>query len=152
MTLEECTAMLTPLAIALRVQMDVPMFRAYHRALQDVPAQWLQAAIDLAMRQPRAAFEPTFPAAPTLRSLAERARAAARAAKVFQPCGDCNGTGWQEIEEGNVVRVKRCGCWNDYQAELVALGLRGPSLSEAPRQLEAGDDFDPRMAQMGGDR
>ena len=66
MTLQECTALLTPLALALRTPMDGPTFRAYHRALKDVPVRLLQAAIDHAEKRPRDAYQPTFPTAPTL--------------------------------------------------------------------------------------
>ena len=70
MTQAECTAILAALAVTLRTDVDAPTFRAYARALQDVPAALLQAAADRAARIPRQAYDPVFPTVPMLRQYA----------------------------------------------------------------------------------
>ena len=151
MTLQECTALLTPLALALRTPMDGPTFRAYHRALKDVPVRLLQAAIDHAEKRPRDAYQPTFPIAPTLRAYAESARLALLKAVPHTGCEDCQGTGWRSVTVNRMPIAERCPCKQAHLDQLSALGL-GPAL--APPQIEAADSslepFDARMAAAEG--
>lgn len=148
MTLDECTAILVPLALALRASMDVPTFKAYHQALRALPAPLLQAACTKALEEASRVFMPT---APELRTLAARARHEILAAHPFIGGLCCDGTGWREL--GTEGRVTRCACYQQYLARLDGLGV-GPAIPVTPERprLEAGELFDSRAAQLGSDR
>ena len=152
MTLETCTHILTALAITLGARMDVPTYRAYHRALQDVPAPLLEAAADAAGRTPRGAYEPTFPTPATLRAMAESCRQALVAAHPYRPGACCEGSGWQGVTEDGAAKVKRCACHQAHQKALLALGLGSPLLLSAAQPPEAeAEAFDPRAARVGSE-
>lgn len=144
MTLKECTAILAPLAIELRVDLDAPTFRAYHRSLQDVSAGLLDAAVDTVRRTPRGQYEPVFPDARRLREYADKARTAMLNSVPKPDCQVCGNTGWRSVADRT---VEACDCKREYRERLSALGL-GPALVQP--QLEAGD-FDARMAQVGSE-
>lgn len=151
MTLEDCTKILTPLALTLGTRMDVPTFLAYHLALQDVPAPLLEAAAAAAGRTPRGAYEPTFPTPAKLRSMAESCRQALVAAHPYRPLeACCNFTGWQNIANDGVLFVTRCTCWQAHQQQIAALGIGSPLLLSAGVAPEA-EAFDPRAAQVGSE-
>jgi hypothetical protein len=128
-TLQECTALLTPLVLALGAEMDQPTFRAYHRVLEDVPTNLLQAAVDHASRTAR-----FFPRAPELRALAEQARRRLSDLQPFQACAQC-ASGWVEREVDGVPRMVRCACWQAHQQRLSQAGV-----SLTPLALPAGDE------------
>ena len=150
MTLEDCTTILTELAITLGARMDVPTYRAYHRALEDVPAPLLEAACDAAGRTPRGAYEPTFPTPAKLRAMAESCRQALVAAHPYRPGECCGGTGWQQAIEDGLIWVARCTCWQAHQQAIVALGIGSPLLLPAAVAPEV-EAFDPRAAQVGSE-
>lgn len=155
MTLEDCTKLLAPVAIALGVRLDVPTFKAYHKALQDVPVNLLAAAVDAAQRLPRQPYAPTFPTAPMLRAMAESCRQALLAAHPYEAGECCNFTGWSEIRDEAHPHglATRCGCYHAYQHRLADLGIK-TALVAPVKRLEAGEGFDPfdaRMAQVGSD-
>jgi len=129
MTLEECTALLTPFALAMRWDVDGPTFRAYHQALEHLQASDLDAALATARRQPRA-FPPS---APELVALAESCRIARRQSLPFESCGNCSQQGWIEREIHGVMRTVRCECWKAHQAHLARLGA-----GDQPLALPAG--------------
>ena len=137
MTLQECTAVLAPFALALRADVDDPTFRAYHRVLKDVPAALFQAAVDAVALEPDIRFLPT---APELRGRCERTRHALLQAQPYEGCCDCeHGPGWQTVTDGNMQKVQRCPCWTRYLLKLARLGI-GTSLSTARpsfRELES---------------
>ena len=152
MTLEDCTKILTSLAITLGARMDVPTFRAYHRALQDMPVPLLEAAADAAGRTPRGAYEPTFPTPATLRAMADVCRQALVAAHPYRPGPCCDHSGWQSAAMDGVAWVRRCTCWQAHQQAIAALGLGSPLLLSAAVQPEVeAEAFDPRAAQVGSD-
>ena len=71
MTREAFKAILDPLVLALRAEVDLPTWTAYFRALQDVPPALLASAVE------RAAKSCTFMPKPgELRAYAEQARQA----------------------------------------------------------------------------
>jgi hypothetical protein len=134
MTLKECTAILTPLALALRAEMDTPTYRAYHRALDDVPIPLLEAAVNQAMRV-NSAF---MPKPGELRAMAEVRRRELMAAHPYERCADCNYTGTVRLlpadwERGLPPKYGKCRCWQTYQKRLEALGI-----SHEPLALPAG--------------
>ena len=128
MTLKECSALLTPVAVALGVQVDAPTFRAYHRALQDVPVGLLQAACDYALRAPRVPYEPRWPTAPTFRQWAEHARQVWLKANPWTACEACdtNGGFIEARDERGVPRLARCACWRAHQQRIASAGMSEP--------------------------
>lgn len=136
MTLKECTAILTPLVLALRADMDAPTFRAYHRALDDVPAPLLEAAVVAAMRLD----SPFMPKPGELRALAEARRRELMAAHPYERCAACNHTGTVRIkpanwEAGMPPLYGKCKCWFTHQKRLEALGI-----GTEPLALPAGSE------------
>jgi hypothetical protein len=124
-TLAECTALLAPVAVTLGVQVDAPTFRAYHRALADVPLPLLQAACEAAQRAPREPYEPRWPTAPTFRRLAEQARQAWLAARPWEPCEACaESPRFVETLVDGVPRLSRCPCWTAHQRLIDAAGIQ----------------------------
>lgn len=123
MTLQECTALIAPLALALRAEIDQPTFRAYHRVLEDVPANLLRLAVDQAAKS----GNPFFPKAGELRAMAEAQRLALSASVKFMGCLKCHESGWVTVvDPGGVRRVQRCACWKDHLDRLSALGCSTP--------------------------
>lgn len=132
MTLKECTAILTPLVMALRADFDAPTYRAYHRALDDVPSPLLQSAVDHAMRT--ATF---VPKPGELRTLAEDARRALIAAHPYEPCAECHHIGTVAIRvSGLPVRYEKCRCWRAYQMRLANLGIQTQPIQALPAAME----------------
>jgi hypothetical protein len=129
MTLKECTSILTPLALALRTDMDTPTYRAYHRALEKVPVGLLQAAVDRAM----ASSSPFFPKAGELLALCEERRKEIAAAHPYERCNACGGFGKVKIPDGSIPpRYRNCGCYETYQKRLEALGITDKPLALPP--------------------
>lgn len=132
MTLKECTALLTPLALRFRAQMDDPSFRAYHGALKDVPARVFALAVEMAGKPPRR----FFPSAPELLEIAEQARVQMRAQLAFQPCAMCSRTpGWNGLILNGVERLTRCECWKAHMSRVGELGV-----GDRPLALSAAED------------
>jgi hypothetical protein len=135
MTLKECTAILTPLALALRADMDAPTYRAYHRVLEKVPSAVLQTAVDRAM----ALSSPFFPKAGELLAGCEERRKEIMAAHPYERCSACHGFGKVKIADGSIPpRYRNCECYERYQRRLEDLGI-----SDQPLALPAArDDFE----------
>jgi hypothetical protein len=133
MTLQECTAILAPLALALRTDIDDPTFRVYHQDLRDLPGPLLQAAAHVARRDPERKF---FPTVPELRALCQQCRVAILEAHPYRPGECCNGTGWLESEPNGVTFAKRCDCWRRWVNEVNEL-QSGRRVERA--QLPAGE-------------
>ena len=130
MTLKECTAILTPLALALRADMDAPTYRAYHRALDDVPLALLEAAVGQAMR----VNSPFMPKPGELRAMAETRRKELMAAHPYERCAACNHTGTVRLMPANYDRglppkYGRCQCWHTHQKRIELLGIGTEPLS-----------------------
>ena len=140
MTLEECTTVLAPAAIALGARLDVPTFRAYHRALQDVPLSLLEAALETAQRTPREPYEPAFPPARRLRALAEQARHALIAAHPYEGCCECEDQrGWRTVTHADGAIVERCPGFRRHQEKLAQLGLGSMPLALPAAQPDRSD-------------
>lgn len=137
MTLSECTALLTPLALGLRVQMDVPTFRAYHRILKAVPPGLMAAALEALVLE-GITFMPT---APEILLASERARRRQLALHVYAGCADCEDQrGYRTLvgTEGQKT-VERCPCKARHQVQLEARGLL-TALATLPNETGAGDE------------
>ena len=118
MTREQFKAILDPLVLALRAEVDLPTWTAYFRALEDVPPTLLAAAVS------RAAKSATFlPKPGELRTWAEEARQALIAAHPYTGCCDCeDAPGWAAKDFEGVTRMARCPCWRAHQSRLASLG------------------------------
>ena len=124
MTQAECTAILAALAETLRTELDVPTFRAYFRALKDLPAVLFHAAADRATTTPRREYDPVFPTPPMLRQYAEAARLEIQRAHPFAClCGNCSQDGFVPREIGGVMRMVKGSCWRAHQERLARLGV-----------------------------
>lgn len=124
MTFEECTGILTPLALALRADMDVAVFKAYHRVLKDVPTRLLEMAVDALLN----AGTEFMPSAPKLKAECERFRRQWLALNPHTECAECEGQrGFRSVlgRSGQPV-VERCPCVGRYQERLEALGMKAP--------------------------
>ena len=124
MTQAECTAILAALAVTLRTELDAPTFRAYARALADLPAALAQAAADRAAKTPRKEYDPVFPTVPMLRQHAEAARLEIQRAHPFACfCGNCSRDGFVPREIDGVTRMVKGSCWRAHQERLARLGV-----------------------------
>lgn len=124
MTLEECTALLTPFALAMRADMDQPTFRAYHRMLQDVPLALAEPALE-ALSRTGLTF---FPTAPEIQAAAERYRRQQLALNPWTGCADCEDQrGYQTVlTDGGQKTVSPCPCKARHQSRLAERGLLEP--------------------------
>lgn len=137
MTRDECIDLLTPLALAMRVSMDLPTYLAYHAMLQDVPVELARLGLD----QWRETGPRFFPTAPEIQSFAEKARRQQLALHVWEPCDRCRDTqpGWVSVFDGDVSRLRPCPCKAEYRDALEARGLLEP-IAVLPNEAGAGDD------------
>jgi hypothetical protein len=128
LSLEVCTALLLPVAVALSYQVDQRTFKAYHRALRDVPPRLLHAACEHAVREPREPYAPRWPTAPMFRVWAEQARQRWLAEHPWAPCAACqDAAGFiEQRDEKGVSRLARCACWRAHHEQLAAAGMRQP--------------------------
>lgn len=137
MTLEETVALLTPLALAMRVEIDGPTFRAYHKQLETVPAALVDAALtDLSDGGLR-----FFPGAPEIKQAAERKRRQLLAANPYTGCVECEDQPGYRTVSGDAGQktVERCPCKQRHFVRLERLGLR-EAVSELPGEAGAGDE------------
>lgn len=124
MTLEECTALLTPLALALRADMDGPTFRAYARVLKDVPVALADRALtDLSVSGLR-----FMPSAPEILTASEQVRRRLLALNPWDGCAECEEQrGFRTIiGEGGQPTVEPCPCKARHLEKLGRMGLREP--------------------------
>jgi hypothetical protein len=131
MTLQECTAMLTEAAMALRADVDDPTFRAYHRVLADVPARLMQAAVDAALQEPTLRF---LPAAPDWKGRCEVQRRRLLALHPYEPCAKCNWIGQVRISAVGMVPIRYgpCACRTAHESRMEALGLPSKPIAALP--------------------
>lgn len=129
MTLEACTALLAPLALAVGAEMDQPTFKAYYRALKDIPEALVAHACDTAAKAPKVPYEPLMPPAPRLRAYAEQARRQLLEAHPYVGCIECaEAIGWRpRLDQPRAV--ERCPCHARHQQTLAALGVGHEALS-----------------------
>lgn len=134
MTLDECVELLTPLALAMRVAMGVPTYRAYHAHLKNVPANLGAAALE-DLTQSGLRF---FPSAPEIQSAAEKARRRLLALNPYDGCADCEDQpGYRTlIVEGQQKTVEPCPCKRRHQARLSEMGLL-EAIALMPGEAEA---------------
>lgn len=140
MTLQECTVLLAEVAVTLGCRVDAVTYRAYHRALQDVPLELMRAGCDLAVRLPKDPYAPKWPTAPTFRAFAEQARQAWLKAHPFEPCASCaENAGFIETRDAKgYIRLARCECWKVHQARISAAGMSTQlALPPAREEVEA---------------
>lgn len=136
MTLQECAGIVAPLALALRTELDAPTLRAYHRVLEDVPANLLRRAVEQVGKS-GATF---FPKAGELRAAAEAQRLAFSASLKFEGCAMCQESGWTTVvDPGGVARVQRCSCWKAHQQRLSQIGCTTPLALPAAQFEQVGE-------------
>lgn len=141
MTVEEFTLVLSPLAVALRAEVDEPTFRTYHRAFPDLTIPWLQAIVETALQSDRQ----FFPTVPELRQLALKCRQALEVAHPWDGCADCDmQKGWRTVLIDGSTRVERCPCKARHTERIarhlregpIPLGLPpSPSMAKEPKEL-----------------
>lgn len=136
MTLQECTALLTPVAIACRADFDEPTFRAYHTVLKDVPAVLMEAAIE-DMRTSGLRFVPT---APEYLAASERQRRRLLALHPWDGCADCEDQrGYRTVVVASGQKtVERCPCRARHAARLADMGIAEP-LALLPGEAGVGE-------------
>jgi hypothetical protein len=146
-TLQECTAILTPLALALRAEMDVPTYRAYHRMLKDVPVVLADAALtELGTSGLR-----FMPSAPEILAASERVRRRLLAAHPYEGCAECeHQRGYRSILlEGRQKTVEECPCKGRHLERLAGMGIVEPC-AQLPGEAGVGENEQvyPTMAQL----
>lgn len=146
MTLKETIALLTPLALALRAEMDGPTFRAYAKQLEKVPVALADAALtDLSDTGLR--FMPT---APEIKHAAERKRRQLLAAHPYSGCAECDGhVGFRHILGGEgQPRVEKCPCKARWQDQLERIGARDPLAVLPGEAASEGEQVYPTLEQL----
>jgi hypothetical protein len=146
MTLDECTDLLTPIALALRAPMDLPTYMAYHAMLKDVPVEL--AAMGLEGLRERGELE-FFPSAPKIQSAAERIRRQQIALNPWTPCAECEDhPRFREMEIDGVKRMQPCPCLTRHREYLAMRGLLEP-IAVLPGESGASDEqIYPRFEQL----
>lgn len=130
MTLQECTAILTPLALAMRAEMDGPSYRAYYQTLKKYPAPLLGSAIQIMIDARIREGNVYMPNAIEIGHAAEQARTRLLLQHPYDGCAECEGQkGWSRVLVGGVERVERCGCFTRHQQKLAALGIGDRALA-----------------------
>lgn len=121
MTLQECTALLTPLALALGRDVDGPTFRAYHKRLEDVPVRLAELAIVQLDHEGALRF---LPSAPEIRAASEKVRRQQLALHPYDGCAECEmQPGWRNVITERGSAVEKCPCKGRHQEKLASLGL-----------------------------
>ncbi len=145
MTLPECVALLTPLALAMRVEFDQPTFRAYHRLLEKVPVRLAELALEQMVREGMR----FMPRAPEIANGAEKVRRQQLALHPHEECAECEGQkGWRTVLVAGVSKLEKCPCKARHQEKLAGLGLLEPIAylpGEAPAE---GDPVYPTLEQL----
>jgi hypothetical protein len=141
MTLDECTAILGPFALALRAPVDAPTFRAYAMVLEAVPVTLFAEVCDAWLREPDLKF---LPSAPEFLGRCEARRRAIVAAASYDGCAECEGQiGWRNVLVDGVSRMERCPCKARHLERLASRGLPSQPLAQLPAAV-AVDDGDTR--------
>jgi len=139
MTVEECTAILAPVALALRADVDAPTFRAYARALENVPAGLLEAAAGSLLQRADVKF---FPTAPEWRGFCEQERRRLLALHAYDGCAECEGSkGWRAVQAERGPAVEKCPCRQRHADKLERLGLTTAPLAQLPAATEPEADY-----------
>jgi hypothetical protein len=145
MTRPELVAILEPLRLAMRAEIDAPTWAAYFRVLQSVPAVLLEQAVESYIRQPLE----FFPKAPEILAACERHRRAQLALMPYDACAECEDhKGWRTAMVDGAERMERCPCRARYQALLASRGLLD-GLSQLPGEAEPqGESYHPTAEQL----
>jgi hypothetical protein len=107
------------LAEAFRLrELTAATIRIYDKALEKVPVPVLEP-----MTQRAIATRQFFPKVAELLQDAEACRHELLNSLKYDPCAQCNETGWETRLEDGVSRVHRCGCWTRHQQKVSALGV-----------------------------
>jgi hypothetical protein len=111
------------LCVVFNREFDDAIADLYTRALEDIPAPLLEAAVARAIRGRR--FMPTVA---ELRQDAEACRQELSTRLPFVPCVACRSRwpGWiVVVDPAGVSRETRCDCWLAHQALLAGRGYTG---------------------------
>lgn len=130
---DELVTVLTPLAKAMRAELDRASWGAYFRVLKDVTPELLEHAVERFFKQ---GLE-FFPKAPEILAECERLRRAQLALYPYEGCAECEGQiGWRSIRGADgYERMERCPCRARHQALLASRGLRD-GLAQLPGEAE----------------
>jgi hypothetical protein len=109
--------------------------RAYEDGLNTIPIPLLNAAVR------RAIQTRTFlPKVAELRTDAEACRRELLASNQYEPCAQCDETGWERVTVDGIHRVQRCGCWKRHQQKLAQIGVTSEPIALPPHQPEYVND------------
>jgi hypothetical protein len=124
MTVKECTAILGPVALAMRAPMDEPSFRAYARVLKDIAPALLELALDDVLKG-GAQF---MPSAPELLTACELTRRRLLALHPYDGCAECEDQrGYRTVLNATGQKtVEKCPCKARHLERLAGMGLADP--------------------------
>jgi hypothetical protein len=133
-TRPEFVAILTPLTLAMRAELDGAGWTAYYRAFSDVPPALLSQVIERMLREPLS----FFPKAGELRAECEKQRRAILAIHPYEGCVECeHSKGFREvIGASGQTTVEPCPCKARHRERLEGLGV-GTPLASLPGEAEA---------------
>jgi hypothetical protein len=147
MTRAEFLAIVQPLSLAMRAELDGPSLTAYYRVLETIPAVLLEAAVNDLLSQPLE----FFPKAPEIRAACELARRRQLAlVEPYDGCVECEDQkGWRPVKDAHgYERLERCACRGRYQERLEARGLLG-AVAQLPGEAEPqGESYHPTAEQL----
>lgn len=146
MTIDECVALLTPLALALRVDMDVPTYRAYAKVLKDVPVQ----LADHALTELSASGLRFMPSAPEILTASEKARRRLLAQYPYTGCAECEEQrGYRSVlGSSGQPTVEPCPCKNRWLERLGRMGAREPLALLPGEASTTGEQVYPTLDQL----
>lgn len=124
---------LATLFTAYKKTVDDEAVALYGRGLTDIPLPLLDRAIARAIRT-----RTWLPAVAELRADAEAERQVLLKEHPWKPCAVCRDSeGWVAFTDTDgVARVKRCGCFDRYRAQLAALGVTDHPVLALPAASE----------------
>jgi hypothetical protein len=147
MTRTEFAAIMAPLTLAMRTELDRATVGAYFRVLEHVPAALLEAAVDRFLHQPLE----FFPKAPEILAACEVVRRQQLAlVPAYDGCIECEDyKGWRPVRGADgYERLERCPCRSRYQERLESQGLRA-AVASLPGEAEPqGESYHPTAEQL----
>lgn len=146
MTLDDTVRMLTPAALAFRVDIDGPTFRAYARVLADVPANLAEIGLGSLMASGRV----FLPSAPEILVAAEQARRQLLALHPYEGCAECEDQrGYRTVtsQSGQPV-VQPCPCKARHRERLESMGLHAVVAQLAGEGTPEAETVYPQLDQL----
>ncbi len=145
MTLQECTALLTPFAVGIGAAVDTAMFNAYARVLKDVTPPLLARALELYENE-GVRF---LPGAPEMKAKCEIARRQLLAVHPYEGCADCEQSkGFIDVKVDGKWYSQPCPCKARHAAKLARLGIGAPVAQIAAEVSGESEAVYPMAAQL----